>query len=54
VPEPLGGAHRNHDEIAKTVKKVLLEEIANLKKMKPEKLVQDRLEKFGSMGVYVE
>ncbi len=54
IPEPLGGAHRDHNKIADTLKNVLLEELANLKKMKPEKLVQDRLEKFGSMGVYVE
>ncbi len=54
IPEPLGGAHRNQEEMARILKDVLLEEIAALKKLKPEKLVQDRIEKFGSMGVYIE
>lgn len=54
VPEPLGGAHKNHDEIAKTLKAILMEELANLIKVKPEKLIQNRLEKFGKMGVYEE
>ncbi len=54
IPEPLGGAHKNQEEMAKILKKVLLEELAALKKMKPEKLVQDRIEKFGAMGVFIE
>ena len=54
IPEPLGGAHRDHKKIAETLKKALLEEIKSLKKIKPDKLVDMRLEKFGAMGVYVE
>ena len=54
IPEPLGGAHKNQEEMAKILKEVLLEEIAALKKIKPEKLVQERIEKFGAMGVYIE
>ncbi len=54
VPEPLGGAHRNHEEIASTLKKILLSELDGLVKIKPEKLVQNRLEKFGRMGVVIE
>lgn len=54
VPEPLGGAHRDHKKIAETLKKTLLEEIKSLKKIKPDKLIDMRLEKFGAMGVYVE
>jgi len=54
VPEPLGGAHRDHKKIAETLKKTLIEEIKALKKIKPDKLVDMRLEKFGAMGVYVE
>lgn len=54
VPEPLGGAHKNHKEIAKTLKNVLKEELNNLVKVKPEKLMQNRIEKFGKMGVYEE
>ncbi len=52
VPEPLGGAHKNHQLMASTLKTVLKEELASLVKVKPDKLVQSRLEKFGKMGVY--
>jgi len=54
VPEPLGGAHRDHKKIAETLKNVLLDEIVSLKKIKPDKLMQNRIEKFGKMGVYEE
>ena len=54
IPEPLGGAHKDHHLIAATLKTVLKEELDALMKIKPEKLVQNRLEKFGKMGVYVE
>jgi acetyl-CoA carboxylase carboxyl transferase subunit alpha len=54
VPEPLGGAHRDYKTIANTLKDVLLEEIANLRKIKPDKLMQNRIEKFGKMGVFEE
>lgn len=54
IPEPLGGAHKNHELMAATLKTVLKEELASLLKTKPDKLVQNRLEKFGRMGVFVE
>lgn len=54
VPEPLGGAHKDHQGMANTLKSILKEELAALIKIKPEKLIQNRLEKFGKMGVYIE
>lgn len=54
VPEPLGGAHRDHKVIADTLKQILIEEISLLKKIKPGKLISNRIEKFGKMGVYQE
>jgi len=54
VPEPLGGAHRDYEKMGDILKKVLLEEIAVLKKIKPDKLMHNRIEKFGKMGVYEE
>lgn len=54
IPEPLGGAHKNYNQIADTLKSILLEELADLMKIKPDKLVQNRLEKFGAMGVFEE
>lgn len=54
VPEPLGGAHKDHKLIAVTLKKVLKEELANLIKVKPEKMLNNRIEKFGKMGAFAE
>ena len=54
VPEPRGGAHRNHEESASTLKKILLEELKLLAKLKPDKLVEKRVEKFSKMGVWKE
>jgi len=54
VPEPLGGAHHDHKAMANTLKSVLLEELNALKKIKPDKLMDNRIDKFGKMGVYEE
>ncbi|RJP60549.1 MAG: acetyl-CoA carboxylase carboxyltransferase subunit alpha [Ignavibacteriales bacterium] len=54
VPEPLGGAHKNYTVVANTLKTILIEELNNLKKIKPDKLIQNRLDKFGSMGEFEE
>ncbi|MGD0339237.1 MAG: acetyl-CoA carboxylase carboxyltransferase subunit alpha [Bacteroidota bacterium] len=54
VPEPLGGAHRNPQLAAIMLKDVLLEELKLVKKIKVEKLLEHRIEKFGAMGSYDE
>ncbi|MHB8929051.1 MAG: acetyl-CoA carboxylase carboxyltransferase subunit alpha [Melioribacteraceae bacterium] len=54
VPEPLGGAHKDHSQMASTLKAALKEELETLLKIKPEKLVQNRLEKFAKMGEFIE
>lgn len=54
VPEPKGGAHRNLDQAAQILKEILIEELAKLKKIKTDKLIQSRIEKFLNMGVYIE
>lgn len=54
VPEPKGGAHRNPDQAAQILKEILIEELAKLKKIKTDKLIQSRIEKFLNMGVYIE
>jgi acetyl-CoA carboxylase carboxyl transferase subunit alpha len=53
VPEPSGGAHRNHARMAEILRGVLLEELKGLSKIKPEKLVEKRIEKFSRMGSWV-
>jgi len=54
IPEPMGGAHKDHTEAAKILKTALKEELEQLVKIKPEKLIENRLEKFGNMGAYNE
>lgn len=52
IPEPMGGAHKDHQQMADTLKNVLLEELTSLVKIKPDKLVENRIEKFASIGAY--
>ena len=54
IPEPLGGAHKNHKQAADNLKKALIEELDELVKVKKDKLIQNRIDKFGSMGPYTE
>jgi acetyl-CoA carboxylase carboxyl transferase subunit alpha len=54
VPEPPGGAHRNPEMVASTLKKIILEELKSLTKLKPDKLVEKRVEKFSKMGAWKE
>jgi acetyl-CoA carboxylase carboxyl transferase subunit alpha len=54
IPEPFGGAHKDHKEAASIVKGAIKEELAQLVKIKPEKLVESRMEKFGKMGEFIE
>jgi acetyl-CoA carboxylase carboxyl transferase subunit alpha len=52
IPEPLGGAHRNHIEAALLLKTALLEELRQLRSQKPEQLRRNRIRKFGQMGEF--
>jgi len=54
VPEPLGGAHRDPENMAMTLKSVLIEELKNLLVRDPEELVAARVDKFAGMGVWSE
>ncbi len=54
IPEPLGGAHKNHKLAAENLKTAIIEELNELVKIKKDKLVQSRIDKFGSMGPYTE
>jgi acetyl-CoA carboxylase carboxyl transferase subunit alpha len=54
IPEPMGGAHKDHKEAAEILKNILIEELNELVKIKPDKLIANRLEKFGAMGAFVE
>ncbi len=52
VPEPLGGAHRDHARAADILKAHLLGELKTLTKIKIDKLIEKRIEKFSRMGEY--
>jgi acetyl-CoA carboxylase carboxyl transferase subunit alpha len=52
VPEPPGGAHRNPEKMAEILKAMLLSELKTLSKLKPDRLVAQRIDKFSRMGVY--
>ncbi|MCX6149377.1 MAG: acetyl-CoA carboxylase carboxyltransferase subunit alpha [Ignavibacteriales bacterium] len=54
IPEPLGGAHTDYQKSAETLKAVLKEELKNLVRLKPEKLLDLRFEKFSKIGVWEE
>ena len=54
ISEPLGGAHKNPKQAGDNLKAALLEELGELVKVKKDKLVQTRIDKFGSMGPYTE
>lgn len=51
IPEPLGGAHRNSDEMAETLKKVLIQNLKSFKDLSTEKLLKKRYQKWLSMGL---
>ncbi len=54
IEEPLGGAHRDYKQSAEAVKDQIMKSLKRLKKMKPEKLIDQRIEKYSGMGVWVE
>ena len=54
VPEPFGGAHRDFDEATATLKRHIQEALGELRGLPPVELVDQRVEKFGRMGVFEE
>ena len=50
IPEPLGGAHRNAEQMATILKETLVEELKAISKIKIDKLIERRIEKFSKMG----
>ncbi len=54
VPEPLGGAHTDHEAMAETLKNVILNDLSTLWQLSPEERIGQRIDKFCDMGVVVE
>jgi acetyl-CoA carboxylase carboxyl transferase subunit alpha len=54
IPEPVGGAHANHDATAATVQEALNRHLEELRKFRPERLVRRRRRKYLRMGQWAE
>lgn len=54
VPEPTGGAHRNHQEIAATLKSFLVKAFDRMRPLSLDELLEQRYQKFRRMGVFEE
>ncbi|MFO0876941.1 MAG: acetyl-CoA carboxylase carboxyltransferase subunit alpha [Gemmataceae bacterium] len=53
IPEPLGGAHRDHREMANSLKSYLVRYIRELRPLSIEELLEQRYQKFRRMGVFL-
>ena len=54
IPEPLGGAHRDPQAMAETVKNALLSALSEVQSLSAEQLVETRRNRLGAYGVYKE
>lgn len=51
IEEPLGGAHRHYDEMARRIKKALLENLSELSKISTHQLLKQRYLKIMNYGI---
>ncbi|UFT98013.1 acetyl-CoA carboxylase carboxyl transferase subunit alpha [Radiobacillus kanasensis] len=54
IQEPSGGAHRNVDEQAQAIEKVLVKSLEELRRIESEALLEKRWEKYKQIGDYSE
>jgi len=54
IPEPPGGAHADHAAIATALQATITRHLDELRKLKPDRLVRKRREKFLKMGAFDE
>ncbi len=54
IAEPLGGAHRDHAEAAKSLKKAIQESLRNLQDLSPDALLERRQERWVNYGKFKE
>lgn len=52
IKEPAGGAHRNYEAAAAAVKKQIKTSLKKLNKLKPEKLIEQRVKKYAELGEF--
>src|SRR5512134_2235675 len=54
VKEPVGGAHVDPDAAGEALREALIRHVTELRKVRPEKLVRRRGEKYAAMGAFTE
>jgi acetyl-CoA carboxylase carboxyl transferase subunit alpha len=54
IEEPLGGAHRDHEAMAKKLKQALIETLEHLQTMPTDRLLDSRYERLMNYGNYLE
>ncbi len=54
IEEPLGGAHRNHEQAAANLQSWIVEQFNELEQLTPDELVQARYERFRKLGDFDE
>ncbi|MCG3178443.1 MAG: Acetyl-coenzyme A carboxylase carboxyl transferase subunit alpha [Phycisphaerae bacterium] len=54
IPEPLGGAHRNRSEAAASVERFIVSSIRQLKRLKPDELLERRYRRWREVGYTID
>ncbi len=54
IPESIGGAHKDPEQTALNIKDVILKYIKELSSLSRDKLIEQRYDKFRSIGVFLE
>lgn len=52
VKEPIGGAHLQPEEMAKTLKKTIIKHLAELTKIDPQTRIENRIKKYSAIGQF--
>lgn len=54
IPEPLGGAHRNHEAAADALKAAIIEHVSDLCRLPVDTLVEQRYQRFRAIGALTQ
>jgi len=54
IPEPIGGAHFDPETAGESLREALIKTLNELNKVRPEKLVKRRHDKYAAMGAYAD
>jgi acetyl-CoA carboxylase carboxyl transferase subunit alpha len=54
IPEPLGGAHRDREAMADTLRETIRANVAELRQIPTQRLLENRLQKFLNMGAFAQ